>query len=513
MNKNKIKNIKKILIIAMILVLGLTSFMIAQEYDPEYIWDEEGNLIMINNFGTANDIAYIYWPNGAIKIANKGFGREVYFYDENGNILGEKYGEDLSIVYTYDDFGRIISEVSYSYGEYNYTNYTYDSKNRVLTQDDDGRRVIEYVYDEASGNIININSIIGNAEYEYSGDKLVYEKFGEIIINYAYDEYERLTDISYLNDVNSNIHYEYDEYHTLIKSSNKYVDKEYLYSINGRLMFEKITIKPDNFVMVREHYIDAKEKIVRSYVPQLNLGKETKFDSSGEILINVKEENRDMINECNFIEGLCSYENKILESSPSAELIADSETSDQFIMGDYLIYEYNDLGEIKKISLDKSHNVVQGLIENADALDIEIFEWIEYEYNDRGKVVLENFENKKNKKYFYDSDDNLVKVIDKYDDVHYILDGIEIANSFEKYLYVCRDFDENKGEFEHIVRSFVFDDEEFYNDECINDNQLREYYCDQTVLNIGDKEVQEKIVDCDYGCFLGKCLTEEEASL
>lgn len=132
-------------------------------------FDDNGNLIKDEEGKT-----YKYnEKNQMIYSCTKYGGAKILSYDENGNLIEERYnanspGNEFVITYEYNEFGQKIYENQYSYEAW----YTYNSKgllekctvNKFDSSEDEGDEIYEY---DENGNLIHFKNWDVNLEFEY----------------------------------------------------------------------------------------------------------------------------------------------------------------------------------------------------------------------------------------------------------------------------------------------------------------------------------------------------------
>lgn len=179
------------------------------------------------------------------------FDTTTYTYDNNGRILSEVYSKGGSISYTYDNAGNVLTETVIDIDNNTTTTaYTYDSFGNILTTSK-GTENSLYIYDEA-GRILFYNENgechrtiydnngriiqdIGNKDYDSSKDGLPTSKtYSDANVGHRYvydDETGNLT--SETNRLDITTTYEY--YDTGEKKKESLDIYEYNYNIKGGL--------------------------------------------------------------------------------------------------------------------------------------------------------------------------------------------------------------------------------------------------------------------------------------
>ena len=175
-----------------------------------------------------NTVEYSYLTSGAnenerissdtVKFNNTAVLSSSYIYDDKGNVLTKSYGENNSIVNTYDDKDRITSS-SYAGKTYN---YTYDADSQLIGVNGDNYTA-SYVYD-SRGNIASetVNDEITSFTYAnfgwkdlliaVNGVELTYDEIGNVL-TYGDKEFTWNTgrNLECIADASSEYSYTYDE--------------------------------------------------------------------------------------------------------------------------------------------------------------------------------------------------------------------------------------------------------------------------------------------------------------
>jgi len=186
-----------------------------------------------------SEISYLYDANGNISSISSGGLVIQYFYDALGQVIREdNQRENITVIYDYDFGGNILSKKTYGYTtgsvdgltptdtdtyEYENTNWidqltsfngfaiTYDTIGNPLTYNgktlnwDKGRQLssitsagptISYTYNDSG---IRTSKTVGSTttSYHLNGDKVTYEKTGNVYSYYTYDSNEQLISINY----------------------------------------------------------------------------------------------------------------------------------------------------------------------------------------------------------------------------------------------------------------------------------------------------------------------------
>ncbi len=127
----------------------------------------------INHNDTVYTFTYDSFGNmTSVKAGTHQLVAENKFYDDNGSLEYTKYGNNYTISYTYDIFGRVKTE-------------TQKQGTQTL-------RTITYVYD-ARGNLAKIkegNTVTATYTYDLA-DRLIKVEMGDVTVSYTYDEIDR----------------------------------------------------------------------------------------------------------------------------------------------------------------------------------------------------------------------------------------------------------------------------------------------------------------------------------
>ncbi|WP_027399036.1 RHS repeat-associated core domain-containing protein [Anaerovorax odorimutans] len=185
---------------------------VANEVNYEY--DTAGNMTtMVTGNGTQRT-TYEYDRFGYLKTLTDPLGqKETYSYDINGNMISKTDKNGLTTAYTYDGLSRNLSQsitkegtkqqeikaytltgaIAYVQNENLKTSYTYDEQGKVITEVDSNGIEKNYTYD-ANGNVktsvVKVNdAVVKTMSYVYDKkDRLseVYEA-GNLVATYIYD--------------------------------------------------------------------------------------------------------------------------------------------------------------------------------------------------------------------------------------------------------------------------------------------------------------------------------------
>ncbi len=159
----------KKIILLLVCILALQG---AAMDSPEYVFDSQGRVILIDYADDGFDVAYTYWDSTGdlIKTEDFGHGTKVVGYDRERDIISVKYGGEPSLdttfsyypdgsvksvnrggtmtEYEYTFYGLVSSEKTTVAGVETTTAYIYDDNGRVAFVYT-GDSVVEYKYDGA----------------------------------------------------------------------------------------------------------------------------------------------------------------------------------------------------------------------------------------------------------------------------------------------------------------------------------------------------------------------------
>ena len=194
-------------------------------------WETIGNDVYRYDYDKTGNLTRILYKNTADASYTT---RANYFYDKLGQLIRENNLElNKTIMYNYDNGGNLTSKSEYPYttgdtGTATKTvNYTYDStwKDKLISYDGDSitydeignpetyRDSMSFTWQGRQMKTANLNGTsvtykynadglrtykkVGSTvhEYEYAGDKLIYEKRGDIKFQYRYDPYGNIASI------------------------------------------------------------------------------------------------------------------------------------------------------------------------------------------------------------------------------------------------------------------------------------------------------------------------------
>ncbi len=248
-----------------------------------YSYDSKGNIVSYITGDTENDIYLTYNSKNKVVRQQAGDDYTYYTYDDKGNnliyaTLKEDYTGDIpalynsdlncfdTTTYTYDNSGRILSEV---YSKGGSISYTYDNAGNVLTETvidiDNNTTTTAYTYD-SFGNILTTSKGTENSLYIYdeagrilfyneNGDchRTIYDNDGRIIQDIEDQDYDNSKDglptSKTYSDSNAGHRYVYDdETGNLTSETNRLgIQTNYEYYSTGEKKRECLDIYEYNY--------------------------------------------------------------------------------------------------------------------------------------------------------------------------------------------------------------------------------------------------------------------------
>ncbi len=296
----------------------------AKRIATEYTYDINDNITQIKSGNTTN--SYTYDKDYLTKITHNNFDydfvRDEYgnttsikvagsplithqYEANNGYLLKSIYGNNDTINYEYDTFGRISKKTNttgtatYAYNNrgylshLNYLNndiyYTYDLSGRITSIKENNFKK-QYQYDQYN-NLdkvkYNYNSKEKEVSYTYDADdKLVTITYPDYSVHYTYDKLDRLIKKEIIRDdktyTTTYEYYDVDEYKTttlLKRITNGTTKLEYTYDANGNIL----TIKKNGNYQKRYSY-DSLNQLKREYSGKFYSYIGYSYDSGGNLI-------------------------------------------------------------------------------------------------------------------------------------------------------------------------------------------------------------------------------------
>ncbi len=387
--------------------------------------------------------------------------KNLYEYDNLGNVIKSKQNDELITNYKYDNNNNLLKVIKNSevIQEYKYDNmnnniyfentesikhkYEYDARNRMTKEISHDGSIISYEYDNAN----NIVKEVANDEkrihtynqfgFINSTKYIVDEEILTTTINY--DEYNRIVEVMDPNE--NSIKYEYDKLDRRIGltysdgsiQKYQYNEKGYIVSTTTRDDIEIGITYDNNYNIIREDYsngVNATFKYNENNQPlelKYNKGKEVveksiyEYDAGGRVLTNNREVDGKSINKAyeydqsnqiskvdyKIIDGMINskityeYQYDKLNNRNVEKVITDGKE-------EVYIEQTNKVGQIisrtgndEKISYEYDAN--GNLIEEVKANEI-----IGYEYNEFGKLSSTYKDDLKFEDYKYDGFGNRI---------------------------------------------------------------------------------------------------------
>lgn len=274
-----------------------------------YTYDTAGNVISSED-GNGNTIRYTFNSLGRVeKITDQAGNVEEFSYDHEGNRTRHKDRNGKTIISKYGSFRYLLSErgedgsfrtrkynslgqLTESATKYVTYRYDYDDLGRLKTKYSGGRAVLTYTYTK-SGKLATITDVSGKTTkygYDKNGKLIRVSEVGDIvsvpetnhekvIVDYAYDNTGRLSDIRFANGIHTS--YEYDRERNLAALKAVGVDGKilmsysYQYDRNGNR-----TEKADDKGNATQYVYDSLQRLSEVSYPETGREKFS-FDHAG----------------------------------------------------------------------------------------------------------------------------------------------------------------------------------------------------------------------------------------
>jgi RHS repeat-associated protein len=219
-------------------------------------------------------VHYVYNTlNQKIKKINGDNTYKEFFYDKNGNLIKQINEDDTIIQYsydslnrkvniivngqieqefTYDKLSRLVSTKDYNQGrETNEVNYSYDSKNNIIKEIQNGI-VVKKSYDKNSNQLnLKVDDIVIQSNSYNSQNRLTTI---EDIANFRYDKDSQLNQIEYNNGITNSI---------TTDKRNREENREY--KLNDSTLYSQQTQYDTNSNVVKENIFKSNQTIIKEY--------------------------------------------------------------------------------------------------------------------------------------------------------------------------------------------------------------------------------------------------------
>ncbi len=302
-----------------------------------YSYDEYGNIIQIK-FGNDSIYSLIYDELDQLIFIYTNFNDTIsYNYDAHGNIINQKYNDILTI-YNYNSNEKLTSFGS--------VEYTYDNNGNV-TSKADSNGTIQFYYDSENRlarAIKNDNEILN---FHYSGKNQL------IRISGAIEEFYFPFQIE--NEPNSNILMEYD--------NNQILKKRYLYSPNDSSNFENI-----GYIDIRtnkKYYIHREPTNTNAFISDEtgNVLKYFETDIFGNVTQTIQSDAKFRFNGMAWIDLLKMYfHNGRFYDPACGRYIQKNKHNNSLLTNNYNFNNNNPLNEIKLNNKKEKLKINQDLL-------------------------------------------------------------------------------------------------------------------------------------------------------
>jgi len=276
-----------------------------------YTYDDNGDLTVFKD-RAGNDTSFKYEEHYLTEISNKDHVLSKNYYDDDGRLVAIEdaagnaidYSHDLtekseivtnrlgkSTVYTYDDYGNVLSKKD-ALGRV--TEYTYDENHNLASKKDPMGKTTFYEY-SAYGDLLSETDPLGNkveAKYSSAGAITNSGKNNITFFSISYDKHQCMNEVRTSNG--NQIQYQYDKQGNVIGSTDLYgTVGSAQYTLDGTLESvtnadnTKITYKYDNvgnLISTRQESSDYNLESVYEYDDYGNIvykknydGKTTKY--------------------------------------------------------------------------------------------------------------------------------------------------------------------------------------------------------------------------------------------
>lgn len=396
-----------------------------------------GEKLVTYEYGTKNEIKKISSGNLSYNINYNDFLKtktvkindvttliENGYNNQNGNLTSLTYGNGQSILFDYDEFGRIANiETNNNIFQYKYDNngniskvlsnnqtskYIYDVANRIVKYKQ-GDYAIDYIYD-SNNNIIRKNYILNEHVHSVNNtlnldDIIIQKEYDSHIINYQYDELYRLTNTSINNIYNMT-----NEYVSYGKRATEVIKR----ICNGSNSFDykydesnNITDILYNEQQIKKYYYNQYNELIAEEDYTTNIKNQYQYDLFGNILskTTINMNDNSVLNSIlysyennNWRDQLSKYDSTLITYDNVGNPIKVGENINLTWGNGHELAKYEDISKSLAVEFDYNQNgirtkkIVNGIVTNY------------YLENDR--IIYEQTDN--NILYFMRDKDNLI---------------------------------------------------------------------------------------------------------
>jgi YD repeat-containing protein len=504
---------------------------------PIEVFDNYGRIVKLDYLDDNYDVRYFYFDT-TINIArvDVGYGKEVYFYDRNGNLLAEEYlgYPEKNIYYTYYIEGNLGTITK---GDVRIS-FTYDADNRVsgkkTTIISKHKTTIEtYTYD-IDGNLIQIKYPGKTVNYTYdTGGNLLSEAMNRIVdgeklkeeASYSYDDAGNILGVSDNTGVQTNysyesVNYDCEEIRCLDTNCADPENCTTLYDCSSETCVPYECASYD-FVDSTCSYDRLKSRDVNNFKVNIT------YDGEGEITGYCKDTQCYLPLEKYNDDGLLIEDDEYTYAyDKDYQLISSTHKKSKQTVK----YEYDSEGNLKKRIYGANDYEEYKYDPLGNVINIHyVYPTGEYESPGTGNVM----------KNFFMSFLSLItgnaitgNAVAESGEVDYYftspgdIDSAYIESEFDQ---VVSDYEDENGEIpedeefsscidadytgvageSYFNASYVLDNYAYYYDSCKDNFTLSEYYCGFDIGLFKVKKIaKEKLYDCEFGCLGGACLKQ-----
>lgn len=423
---------------------NITSVTDGEENTTDFSYDNKGNMTSVTD-SIGELISYTYDINGNISESKNGNG-DITFYtrDDSGKCTEmsvvrttENGVENISVYYSYDDVGNVISKTD---ANGNITHYNYDITGNLSSAIDAEGRETKYEYD-SDGKLVKITYFDNTTEtftYDVNGNNLSVTNTKGQTIYMAYDKLGRMVSKTYENggtekyvyDANGNVVqkqsvngaitvYEYDSMNRNIAITDVYGNRtEYEYDMDSNIT--KMTdanknvfsyeynnkgnctkiILPNNSVISSVY--DVRGRLIEK-TDAMGIKTRYEYDGVGRLIKLIDALGNETCYEYDEVGNL-----KLVEDALGNEMSYEYDNMSRIIketnaLGDKKLYKYDMRGELTKFT-DFSGTVT------------------EYKYDEKGRLIEKNVDGDKIFYRYEKNIDQLTSVVSADGIVYYEYD-------------------------------------------------------------------------------------------